>query len=75
MIRAARKSQFGQAIISVFASYFCHDSRISENMIWTSYYKRILEVFQAQNCERWSRGARKPPPALMFYKVFAKIAT
>ena len=75
MIRAARKSQFGQAIISVFSSYFCNDSRLSEKLIWTSYYKRILEVFQAQNCERWSRGARKPPSDHMFYKVFAKMAT
>ena len=75
MIRAARKSQFGQAIISVFASYFCNDSRISEKLIWTSYYTRILEVFQAQNCERWSRGAQKPPPDRMFYKVSAKMAT
>ena len=75
MIRATRKSQFGQAIISVFSSYFCNNSCLSEKLIWTSYYKRILKAFQAQNCERWSRGARKPPPDLMFYKVFAKIAT
>ena len=75
MIRAARKSLFGQAIISLFASYFCNDSRLSEMLIWTSYYKPILKVFQDQNCESWSRGARKPPPDLMFYKVFAKIAT
>ena len=47
MIRGARKSQFGQAIISVFSSYFSHDSRLSEKLIWTSYYKPILDVFQA----------------------------
>ena len=47
MIRAPRKHQFGQAIISVFSSYFAHDSRPSEKLIWTSYYKPILDVFQA----------------------------
>ena len=75
MIRTARKNQFGQAIISVLSSYFCNDSRLSGKLIWTSYYKRILDIFQAQSCERWSRGAQKPPPDHMFYKVSAKMAT
>ena len=75
MIRAPRKHQFGQALISVFTSYFSNDSRLSEKLIWTSYYKRILDVFQAPNSERWSRGRQKSSPGLMFYKVSAKVAT
>ena len=45
MIRAHGKHQYGQAIISVFSTYFAHDPRLSEKLIWTSYYKRILKVF------------------------------
>ena len=45
MIRAPGKHQFGQAIISVFSMYFANDSRLSEKLIWTSYYKRILDAF------------------------------
>ena len=45
MNRAARKSQFGQAIISVLKGLFSHNSRSSKTSIWTSYYKGILKVF------------------------------
>ena len=72
MIRAPRKHPFGQAIIGVFSSYLSYDSRLSEKLIWTSYYKRIWNVFQAPNSERWSRGARKSPPDLVFYKGIRK---
>ena len=41
MHRAARKSQFGQAIISVFYMWFSHESRRVGKPIWTSYYKAI----------------------------------
>ena len=75
MIRPPRKHQFGQAIINVFSSYLYHDSRPSEKLIWTSYYKPILDVFQVPNSERWSRGRQKSSAGLMFYKVSAKVAT
>ena len=42
--RAARKGQFGQAIITVLWRWFSHASRCSEKSIWTSYYKHILKV-------------------------------
>ena len=54
MNRAARKDQFGQAIISVFKGGFTYGSRCSKKSIWTRYYKRILNMFLHMN-----RAARK----------------